>query len=74
MRAWRTSRRAKKRTVQTKATELNNKAAAKVRSDPNGAKGIWRQVLRMVPPNDPAYAQAQKGLQSSSGAKDEDED
>lgn len=63
--------------LKQKANELNQKADGMKKSNPNGAKGLWRQVIRMVPSGDPAYAKASKELSSSSGGgsgpKDEDE-
>src|SRR5207253_178778 len=56
--------------LKAKAQDFNNKAAAMARSNPNGAKTMWRTVLKMVPPNDAAYVAASKGLQSSAGTKD----
>jgi len=58
-----------------KAAELNVRANAMARANPNGAKALWRQVLRMVPPGDSTYVRATQGLSAASGAaKDEDED
>jgi hypothetical protein len=59
--------------LKTKASELNSKAASMQKSNPSGAKTLWRVVVRMVPPGDPAYVAATKGL-ASAGSKDEDED
>lgn len=67
------------RQLSAKATSLNIRARQIARSNPDGAKTIWRSVLRMVPPNDAAYQEAAQGLRSggggrSSAAADEDED
>lgn len=61
--------------LKQKAQEMNVRALQMARSNPNGAKAMWRMVMRMVPPGDPAYQQATKGLSSAASAsKDEDED
>jgi hypothetical protein len=61
--------------LRSKAAELNGRAQSMARSNPNGAKNLWRMVLRMVPPSDPNYMKASQGLSAaSSAARDEDED
>lgn len=60
--------------LKTKAGELHNKATAMAKSNPNGAKTLWRQVIKMVPATDPTYAKAQQGLTATQSTKDDDED
>jgi hypothetical protein len=61
--------------LHSKAAELNVRAGAMMRANPNGAKAMLRQVLQMVPRTDSAYLRATQQLSAASGAaKDEDED
>ena len=62
--------------LKARAVQLLGQAEGMKKGNPNGAKGLWRMIVTMVPPSDPSFAKAQAGLKSSSGpaaAHDEDE-
>ena len=61
--------------LKAKASDLNNKAAGMQKSNLNGAKALWRMVVKIVPPTDAAYATAYKNLNSATQQhKDDDEE
>ncbi|MSP61930.1 MAG: FHA domain-containing protein [Myxococcales bacterium] len=60
--------------LKSKANELNSKAASMQKSNLNGAKTLWRMVVKMVPATDPAYATAYKSLNTAAAHKDDDEE
>jgi tetratricopeptide (TPR) repeat protein len=63
--------------LKAKAAELNSKAEAMKKSNPAGAKALWRTVVRIVPPGDPNFVKATQNLSASTGGAaahtDEDE-
>jgi tetratricopeptide (TPR) repeat protein len=60
--------------LKAKAAELNTKAEGMKKSNLNGAKTLWRQVVKMVPSTDAAYTKAYQSLnQASSAGQDDDE-
>jgi tetratricopeptide (TPR) repeat protein len=60
--------------LSAKAVELNNKAAGMQKSNLNGAKTLWRQVVKMVPSSDPAYIKAYQSLNAAVGAHTDDDE
>ncbi len=60
--------------LSAKAAEFNTKAAAMQKSNLNGAKTLWRQVVKMVPASDPNYVKAYQALNASAAHKDDDEE
>jgi tetratricopeptide (TPR) repeat protein len=59
--------------LEAKAAELVQKGASMQKSNPNGAKDLFRTVVRMVPPSSPSYVKAY-GLLNNASAKKKDED
>lgn len=60
-------------TLQRMAGQLYRKALGMRKSNPNGAKRLWRRVLKMVPPDSPWYARSYKLLNTRKRARDDDE-
>ena len=44
------------------------------KSNINGAKILWRQVVKMVPATDPNYAKAYQGLNTATQAHTDDDE
>lgn len=60
--------------LKAKAAQMNANAEAMKKTNLVGAKNLWRMVVRMVPPGDPAFVKASASLnQSQQTHSDEDE-
>jgi tetratricopeptide (TPR) repeat protein len=61
--------------LEAKAKELTDRGVTVQKANPQQAKQLWRQVIKMVPTSSPNYARAYQLINSaSSGHRDEDED
>jgi tetratricopeptide (TPR) repeat protein len=61
--------------LKAKAAEFNTKATGMQKTNLNGAKALWRQVMRMVPASDPNYVKAYQSINAATAShKDDDEE